>query len=144
MLKFLYRIGPGLLKTVIRLLTRIKVCNHSVFLLLFLKKRAITGLFFYLFLSFQTNIIILQKNKCEKCPSSIQCWDSNPRPLEHESPPITNKPGLPPSYYFYYAAKLSAVRDRTKKAKFVVVLARKKSSFSLLLVPESFKNKKVH
>ena len=24
------------------------------------------------------------------------CWDSNPRPLEHESPPITTRPGLPP------------------------------------------------
>ena len=28
----------------------------------------------------------------EKCPSSIPCWDSNPRPTEHESPPITTRP----------------------------------------------------
>ena len=35
-------------------------------------------------------------NKCEKCSSSIRHWDSNPRPLEHESPPITIRPGLPP------------------------------------------------
>ena len=30
----------------------------------------------------------------KKCPSSIQCWDSNPRPLEGESLPITTRPGL--------------------------------------------------
>ena len=28
--------------------------------------------------------------------SSIRCRDSNPRPSEHESPPITTRPGLPP------------------------------------------------
>ena len=35
-------------------------------------------------------------NICEKCPSSIRYRDSNPRPLEVESPPITTRPGLPP------------------------------------------------
>ena len=30
----------------------------------------------------------------KKCPSSIQCRDSNSRLLEHESPPITTRPGL--------------------------------------------------
>ena len=44
---------------------------------------------FRLFLSFHSNIRILTTNKC---PSSIQCWDSNPQPLEHESPPITTRP----------------------------------------------------
>ena len=33
------------------------------------------------------------KSKCEKCPSSTQCWDSNPRPSEHESPLIPITPG---------------------------------------------------
>ena len=28
--------------------------------------------------------------------SSIWCWDSNPQPLEHESSPVTTRPGLPP------------------------------------------------
>ena len=28
---------------------------------------------------------------------SIQCQDSNSQPSEHESPPITTRPGLPPS-----------------------------------------------
>ena len=52
---------------------------------------------FCFFRSFQTNIItIFTANMCEKCPSNIQCWDSNPRPLEHESLPITTRPGLPP------------------------------------------------
>ena len=32
----------------------------------------------------------------KKCPSSIRCRDSNSRPLEHEPPPITTRPGLPP------------------------------------------------
>ena len=50
---------------------------------------------FYLFSSFQTHIItIFTTNKREKCPSSIRCRDSNSRPLEHESSPITTRPGL--------------------------------------------------
>ena len=51
---------------------------------------------FHLFLSFQTTLQILQQINVKKCPSSIRCWDSNSRPLEHESPPITTRPGLPP------------------------------------------------
>ena len=51
---------------------------------------------FHLFSSFQANITIFTANKCEKCPSSIQGWGSNPQPSEHESPPITTRPGLPP------------------------------------------------
>ena len=31
--------------------------------------------------------------KFEKYPSSIRCWDSNPRPSAHESPPIITRPG---------------------------------------------------
>ena len=48
---------------------------------------------FYSFLSVQTHITVFATNKCEKCPSSIQCRDSILRPLEHESPPITTRPG---------------------------------------------------
>ena len=62
----------------------------------FLKKWANPGLFFVYFRSFQTNITIFTTNICEKCPSSIWCRDSNPRPLEHKSLPITTRPGLPP------------------------------------------------
>ena len=63
--------------------------KHSYFL-----KMAFLGLCFNLFSSFQTNITILTTNICEKSPSSIRCWDSNPRPFEHESPPITTRSGL--------------------------------------------------
>ena len=31
------------------------------------------------------------------CPSRIRHWDLNPQPLEREYPPITTRPGLPPS-----------------------------------------------
>ena len=47
---------------------------------------------FDLFSSLQTHITFFITNKCEKCPSSIRCWDSNWQPLEHESPPITTRP----------------------------------------------------
>ena len=46
------------------------------------------GLFFVYFRSFHTNITIFNTNILGKCPSSIQCWDSNPRHVERESPPI--------------------------------------------------------
>ena len=35
------------------------------------------------------------------CPSSIRRQDSNPRPLERESTPITTRPGLPPIDGFF-------------------------------------------
>ena len=57
-----------------------------------------TGLFSVYFRSFQTNITIFTTNHCEKmsCQYRIQCWDSNPRPSEYESPPITTREGVPP------------------------------------------------
>ena len=57
----------------------------------FLKK----CLFSFIFV-FQTHIYFTTNRYVKKCPSSIWCWDSNSRPLEHESPSITNRPGLPP------------------------------------------------
>ena len=39
-------------------------------------------------------------NKCMwkiLCSSSIWCRDSNPQSLEHQSPPLTTRPGLPPN-----------------------------------------------
>ena len=48
----------------------------------FLKQMVQPRPLFRLFWSFQTNIItIFTTNICEKCPSSIWCQDSNPRPL---------------------------------------------------------------
>ena len=46
--------------------------------------------------SFKKTIQFFQQINLKKCLSSIQCWDSNPQPLEHESPPITTSPGIPP------------------------------------------------
>ena len=52
------------------------------------------GPLFHLFSSFQTHITNITTNRyVKKCPSSIRCWDSNSRPLEHESLPITTRPG---------------------------------------------------
>ena len=54
---------------------------------------------FHLFSCFQS---IFTTNIYEKCPSSIQCRDSNSRPLEHESPPVTTRPELLPSFNYLY------------------------------------------
>ena len=71
------------------------------------KKMDEPGLFFHLFLSFQTHITIFTSNKCEKSSSSIWCRDSNSRPLDHESPPITTRPGLPLKSRHLFVAFLS-------------------------------------
>ena len=62
--------------------------THNIKQTVFLKKWANPGFFFNLFSSFQTHITIFTTNKCEKCPYSTHCLDSDSRPLEHESPPI--------------------------------------------------------
>ena len=64
---------------------------------LFFKTNGPTPASFLFFLGlFLTNNTILATNECEKCPSNIQRRDLNPRPLDHESSPITTRPGLPP------------------------------------------------
>ena len=62
----------------------------------FLKFGPTPASFIVCFQSFPTNITIFTTNICEKCPFSIPCWDSNPRPSEYESPPITTRRGLSP------------------------------------------------
>ena len=62
-------------------------------------------IFIVYFRSFQTNITIFTTNICEKYPSSIWCWDSNPRPSEQESPPITTRPGLYRKYLMQNTAR---------------------------------------
>ena len=47
---------------------------------------------FRLFSSLQINIFPTKRR--EKCPSSIHCWDSNPRPSQYDSPPIATWQGL--------------------------------------------------
>ena len=62
------------------------------------KKWAIPCLFFVYFRLFK-NITILEQINEKTCPSSIRCWDSKPQPLDHESPPVTTRPGLPPKHH---------------------------------------------
>ena len=81
------------------------------------KKWSILDPFFCLFSSFQTNITILTTNTCGKCPSSMQCWDSNSRPLEHESPCITTRPGHPP-YLIYFFVTLSLYLSKSSLTLF--------------------------
>ena len=38
---------------------------------------------------------IFTTNICEKCPSGIQCWESNPQPSENVCNPRTTRQGLP-------------------------------------------------
>ena len=59
----------------------------------FFKKMGQSWPLFYV-RSFQTNNTISTTNQCEKYPSNIWRRDSNPRPFEHESCPITTRPGL--------------------------------------------------
>ena len=70
----------------------------------FLKKMGNPWPLFSLFSSFQTNITIFTTYICEKCLSSIWCWDSNPQPSGHESPPTTTRPGIPPLFYIIKAS----------------------------------------
>ena len=48
-----------------------------------------------LYIVFGLFITIFTTNICEKSPSSIWCGYLNPRPSEHESPPITTRPMAP-------------------------------------------------
>ena len=54
-------------------------------------------LFIY-FRLFKQTLQFLQPINVKKYPSSIRCWDLNPQPLEHESPPINTRPGLFATY----------------------------------------------
>ena len=69
----------------------------------FLKKNGPTpASFSFIFGLFKQTIQFLQQIYVKKCPSSIWCRDSNPRPLERESLPIATRPGLPPLHYYSY------------------------------------------
>ena len=48
----------------------------------------------------------------KKYPASIRCRESNPQPLEHESPPMTTRTGLPK--HFYLESKILNRANRFK------------------------------
>ena len=71
----------------------------------------IPGFFFVYFRPFDKQTLkILQQINVQKCPSSIRHWNSNRRPSEHESPPMTTRPGLTPIdfkfLFCYFCQKL--------------------------------------
>ena len=86
--------------TEIHCLLKYDNCKYLLCLKRSFFKWANPGLFFVYFRSFQTNNTNFTIN-VKKCPSSIQSWDSNPRPYAPESSPITTRPGPPTSFYFY-------------------------------------------
>ena len=64
----------------------------------------------------QTSLKLFQQIYVKKCPSSIRCWDSNLQPLEHESPPITTRPGLPPYGAVFVAQLVEQLHLRFKSS----------------------------
>ena len=74
-------------------------------------------------------------NKCEKCPSSIQCWDSNPQSSDRESPPITTRPGLPPSNQYRFA---ELIRRRQKNInRDLTQFSRRKEFYANGFLPQN-------
>ena len=69
----------------------------TLFLCQFFFKNGTTPALFVYFQAFQINNTIMTANKCEKmsCPSSLRCQDLSSQPLQHESSPITTRPGFP-------------------------------------------------
>ena len=60
-----------------------------------MKYRNISTLFFISFFSLKRNQAnFTKKNNYKNQKYSIQRWDLNSRPFEHESTPLTNGPGL--------------------------------------------------
>ena len=56
----------------------------------------------------------IQQSNVEKCLSNIRCWDSNPRPSDHEFPPIITRPGLYAIYHFcFYIMEFSVYSGRS-------------------------------
>ena len=62
----------------------------------------------------QTFFRLLYLFNVEKCPSSIWCWDLNPRPFEDELTHITTRPGLPSCLSYHCVTQFVFLRD-TKK-----------------------------
>ena len=77
-----------------------------------------------LFRSFQTNInTIFTTNQYEKMsiPSSLWHRDSNPRPLDHESSPITTRPGFTPKSQYCFQRKSQTYGSFERGVRGVVV-----------------------
>ena len=74
-------------------------CEH--FFSLFLKMGQPRPLF-CLLLVFSNKRYKFYNKLCEKCRSSIPHWDSNSQPSDYDSPPLTTRPGLLPTFVYFY------------------------------------------
>ena len=61
--------------------------------------------FYVYFCLFKQALQFLQQIYVKKRPSSIRCWYSNAQPSEHESAPITTRPGLLPQKWNFWSEK---------------------------------------
>ena len=66
------------------------------------KKWANPGLFLIHFRLFKQMLQFLQQIYVKKCPTNIQCRDSNPWTSGDEFPPITTRPGLPSNFRLFF------------------------------------------
>ena len=97
--------------------------------LLHLFKKGPTPASFCLFSVFSNKQYNFTTNPCEKmpCPSRKRHRDSNPRPLKHESSPITTRLGLPPQSILGCRTSLTVLQRRQTS----LIIARNMcSSFS--------------
>ena len=69
---------------------------------------------FVYFRLFQQTFLFYNRYMC-KNPSSLRCWDLNPQPSGHESPPITTTPGLPPLESKFFFTGLNGIRKTREK-----------------------------
>ena len=119
-----------LLKMTLKLSKRLRIILTRKYFVHISNKWANTGLFFVYFRSFQTyNTIFTTKQyeKMSKGQSSIWRRDWNPQPFEHESSPITTRPGLPP----HFAIMFPCPFDSFDTSNFSI---KTQTSLSLLLL----------
>ena len=122
--------GPTLESAVLRQLKRIIFSKYNTGTsILIVQEWANPGFFFIYFRPFKHTLQFLQQINVKKCPSSIRHWDSNSRPLEHESPPITTKPGLPPKMCPFYKRYFSC----SKAKHFCIHWKQSHSYFAIML-----------
>ena len=69
----------------------------------------------------------------KKCSSGIQHWDLKPQSLNHESSPITTRPGLPPKTTAMFAALIPFARNKKMvSCGFYISVLFKSCSFSII------------
>ena len=91
-------------------------------------------LFFSYFRLFKHTIQVLQQINVKTSPSRIRCWDLNPQPLKHESPPTTTRPGLLPKKAPFFKRPIFSHHfiqfwyDKVKTNIFLLTQARQRTA----------------